>query len=198
MDVYPSEFMKQNPQPSIIKKLPLILMSALAPSLSGLHAASEQSDAKQEKIVYSSNKISLEQVPLKELNATSLGNMVGLLGIEYTAIGDDYLAAKMPVNHKTRQLMGQLHGGASVVLAETVGTMAANLVVDRTQYVCVGISIHASHMRKVIAGRNVYVYAVATPLHIGKSTQVWQIKITDDQKQLVCASQLTVRVLDKR
>lgn len=159
-------------------------MSALAVSLSGLHAAPEPK-----------NMHLPTDISLTELNATSQGNMVGLLGIEYTAIGVDYLAAKMPVNHKTRQLMGQLHGGASVVLAETLGTMAANLVVDRAQYYCVGISIHASHMRKATEG---YVYAVATPLHIGKSTQVWQIKITDEQKQLVCASQLTVKVLDKR
>ncbi|MEM7383234.1 MAG: hotdog fold thioesterase [Bacteroidota bacterium] len=134
-------------------------------------------------------------IALAELNATSQGNMVGFLGIEYTAIDADYLAAKMPVSQKTQQPIGWLHGGASVVLAETIGSMAANLAVDRAQYYCVGLSIHANHMRRVTQG---YVYAVATPLHTGKSTQVWQIKITDEQKQLVCASQLTVKVLDKR
>ena len=172
-------------------------MSTLAVSLSGLHAASKQSDPKQEKIVYSSTKVSLEQVPLKELNATSPGNMVGLLGIEYTAIGDDYLAAKMPVNHKTKQFMGWLHGGASVALAETVGLTAANLLVNDDQY-CVPVSSDSSHMRKVIAGKNVYIYAIAIPLRVGTKTQTWQIKITDDDKQLVCATTLTVEIRDKQ
>lgn len=85
--------------------------------------------------------------------------------------------------------------GAYVVLAETVGSMAANLVVGRTQYHCVGLSIHANHMRRITQG---YVYAVATPLHIGRSTQVWQIQPTDEQKQLVCASQLTTAMLAKQ
>jgi 1,4-dihydroxy-2-naphthoyl-CoA hydrolase len=90
--------------------------------------------------------------------------------------------------------MGILHGGASVVLAETVGTMAANLVVDRAQYYCVGLEINANHVRKATGG---YVYGQATPLHIGKSTHVWQIHITDDQDQLICTSRLTVAVLTK-
>ena len=197
MDVYPSEFMKQNHQPSIIKKLPLILMSALAVSLSGLHAASEPSDAQQEKNVYSSNKISLKQVPLQELNATNLKNMVGLLGIEYTAIGDDYLAAKMPVNHQTKQCIGNLHGGASVVLAETVGLTAANLLVNNDQY-CVPVSTDSSHVRKVIAGENVYVYARAIPLRVSTKTQTWQIRITNDDNQLVSVTTLTLEIRDKQ
>jgi 1,4-dihydroxy-2-naphthoyl-CoA hydrolase len=135
-----------------------------------------------------------QDITLAQLNATSQGNMVGELGIEYTTLGPDYLAARMPVNHKTKQPMGLLHGGASVVLAETVGSMASNLIVDRTQQYGVGLEINANHVRKATDG---YVYAVAKPLHIGKSTHVWEIHITDEQEQLVCVSRLTVAILSK-
>lgn len=138
----------------------------------------------------------VKNVTLDELNATSQGNMVGYLGVEYTAIGTDYLEAKMLVGPKTCQPEGILHGGASVVLAETVGSVAANLCVDRTQYYCVGLDINANHVRQVPKGD--CVYAVARPLHIGKTTQVWQIHITNEQQQLVCVSRLTVAVLNKR
>jgi 1,4-dihydroxy-2-naphthoyl-CoA hydrolase len=135
-----------------------------------------------------------QDITLAQLNATSQGNMIGELGIEYTALGPDYLVAKMPVNHKTKQPMGLLHGGASVVLAETVGSMASNILVDRTQHYGVGLEINANHVRKATEG---YVYAVAKPLHIGKSTHVWDIRITDEQEQLICASRLTVAILPK-
>jgi 1,4-dihydroxy-2-naphthoyl-CoA hydrolase len=135
-----------------------------------------------------------QDITLAQLNATSQGNMIGELGIEYVDLGPDYLVAKMPVDHRTRQPMGILHGGASVVLAETVGSMASNLLVDLTQYYGVGLEINANHMRKVTEG---YVYAVAKPLHIGKSTHVWEIRITDEQERLVCASRLTVAILSK-
>jgi len=133
-------------------------------------------------------------ISLAMLNATSRGNLIDHLGIEYIDLGPDALYARMPVDQRTKQPMGILHGGASVALAETVGSMAANLVVDRTKYYCVGLEINANHIRKATDG---YVYAEAIPLHVGKSTHVWQIHITDEQKQLVCASRLTVAVLEK-
>ena len=135
-------------------------------------------------------------ITLNALNASSQGNMAGYLEMEYTALGADYLAAKMPVGPKTCQPQGLLNGGASVALAETVGSMAANLCVDRTQYYCLGLDINANHLRKVEEGSEVH--AVAKPLHVGKTTQVWQIHITNEQEQLICASRLTVAVLAKK
>ena len=131
-------------------------------------------------------------ISLVALNAASQGNMAGFLGIEYTYITTDHLEAKMPVVPKTRQPQGLLSGGASVALAETVGSVAANLCVDQNKYYCLGLDINANHIRKVGEG---YVYAVAKPLHIGKTTHVWQIHITDEQKRLVCISRLTMAVL---
>ncbi|XWN35547.1 MAG: hotdog fold thioesterase [Roseivirga sp.] len=131
-------------------------------------------------------------ITLAMLNATSQGNMAGFLGIEYTEIGPDYLEAKMPVVSQTRQPQGLLNGGASVALAEIVGSVAASLCVDRTQYYCLGLDINANHVRKVSEG---YVYARATPLHVGRTTHVWQIHITNESQQLVCASRLTMAVL---
>ncbi len=133
-------------------------------------------------------------ISLDMLNVTSRSNLIAHLGIEYIDLGSDALYARMPVDQRTKQPMGILHGGASVVLAETVGTMAANLVVDRNKYYCVGLEVNANHVRKATEG---YVYAEAIPLHIGRSTHVWQIHITDEQKQLVCTSRLTVAVLEK-
>lgn len=134
-------------------------------------------------------------ITLDMLNVTSAGNLIGHLGIEYTSLREDALCAKMPVDKRTKQPMGILHGGASVVLAETVGSMAANLMVDRDKYYCVGLEINANHVRKATEG---YVYAEAKPLHVGKSTHVWEIYITDEQGQLVCISRLTAAVLEKQ
>jgi 1,4-dihydroxy-2-naphthoyl-CoA hydrolase len=99
---------------------------------------------------------------------------VDRLGIEVTAFGDDYLCAKMPVDHRTCQPMGILHGGASVSLAETVGSLAATMAVDKDHY-CVGLEINANHLR---SEKNGYVHATATAIHIGRSTQVWNIKLS--------------------
>ncbi|MEM9417396.1 MAG: hotdog fold thioesterase [Bacteroidota bacterium] len=137
-----------------------------------------------------------DDITLAAINATSEGNMAGYLNIEYTELGDDYLAASMPVGPKTCQHQGLLSGGASVALAETVGSVAATLCVDRAQYYCLGLDINANHLRKVEAGSNVY--AVAKPLHVGRTTHVWQIHITNEQGQLICASRLTVAVLAKK
>jgi 1,4-dihydroxy-2-naphthoyl-CoA hydrolase len=122
-------------------------------------------------------------------------NILAHLGIEYTAIGKDYICGKMPVDERTMQPMNILHGGASVVLAESLGSVAANLCIDREKQYCVGLEVNANHIRSVTKG---YVYARTEAIHIGKSTQIWETKITDEAGKLVCISRLTVAVMDKR
>ena len=117
------------------------------------------------------------------------------LGIEFLEVGDNFLTAKMPVDHRTKQPYGLLHGGASCVLAETLGSIASALVVDSSKFICVGLEINANHIRSV---RDGFVTAIATPIHIGGTTHVWDIKIHDDQSKLVCISRLTVAILEKR
>lgn len=134
-----------------------------------------------------------EPVDLDRLNATRNDSMVQHLGIEFTAAGEDYLEATMPVDRRTHQPMGILHGGASVALAETVGSVAASLCVDAAHY-CVGLEINANHIRAKRAG---VVRARARPRHLGRSTQVWEIDITDDDGRLVCVSRLTMAVLPR-
>jgi 1,4-dihydroxy-2-naphthoyl-CoA hydrolase len=114
------------------------------------------------------------------------------LGIEFTEIGENYLKAKMPVDSRTRQPYGLLHGGASVALAETMGSIASAFVIDTTQFYCVGIEINANHVRGVKEGN---VFGTVIPLHIGNSTHVWDIKIHNEQEKLVCVSRLTVAIL---
>ncbi len=131
----------------------------------------------------------------KQLNQMNRGNMAGFLGIEYTEVGSDYLCARMPVDERTRQPMGLLHGGASVALAETLGSIAAYLTIDADKQYCVGLDINANHVRGVTGG---FVYGKATPLHLGRSTQVWEIRITDEAGKLVCISRLTMAVLERK
>jgi 1,4-dihydroxy-2-naphthoyl-CoA hydrolase len=119
----------------------------------------------------------------------------GHLGIEFTDIGDNYLKARMPVDDRTRQPYGLLHGGASAALAETLGSVASALVIDQRQYDCVGLEINANHIRGVKDG---FVFGTVLPLHIGGLTHVWEIRIIDSQEKLVCVSRLTVAVLKKR
>jgi 1,4-dihydroxy-2-naphthoyl-CoA hydrolase len=116
------------------------------------------------------------------------------LGMEFTEIGEDFLKGRMPVDNRTRQPYGLLHGGASVALAETLGSVGAALVVDRQRYNTVGLEINANHVRGVREG---FVTGTARPLHIGKTTQVWEIRITDERDKLVCISRLTVAILPK-
>ncbi len=116
------------------------------------------------------------------------------IGIRLTAIGDDYLSASMPVDQRTMQPMGLLHGGASVALAETLGSLAANCVVDRARHACVGQEINANHLRPVRGG---IVTGTARPVHLGARSQVWQIHIVDEKDRLVCISRLTMAVLDR-
>lgn len=128
------------------------------------------------------------------LNDSRRLTMLEHLGIEFVEIGADYIKAKMPVDHRTIQPFGLLHGGASAALAETLGSVAANLCVDREKKMCVGLEINANHVRPVSSG---FVYGVARPVHIGDATQVWEIHIENEQKKLVCISRLTLAVLDK-
>ncbi|MBV1907706.1 MAG: hotdog fold thioesterase [Kangiellaceae bacterium] len=131
---------------------------------------------------------------LNQLNHTRKQTLVETLGIMITDFGDDYLTASMPVESRTHQPMGILHGGASVVLAETVGSIAANMAVDDKHY-CVGMEINANHLRPVKSG---LVYATCHPIHIGNSTQVWDIRISDERQRPVCISRLTMAVLVKK
>jgi 1,4-dihydroxy-2-naphthoyl-CoA hydrolase len=132
---------------------------------------------------------------IARLNETNRPNMGTHIGIEFMDIGDDYLVARMPVDEKTRQPYGILHGGASVVLAETVGSVASYLVVDHEKFLTVGQEVNANHLRAVKEGG--YVTAHCTPLHLGGSSHVWDIKLRDDQGRLTCVSRLTVAVLSK-
>jgi len=116
------------------------------------------------------------------------------IGIEFVEVGENYIKAKMPVDPRTRQAYGILHGGASVTLAETVGSVASVMIVDPAKFYCVGVEINANHIRSIKEG---FVYATALPLHLGSSTHVWDIKIVDEQERLICVSRLTVYVLKR-
>lgn len=133
------------------------------------------------------------QMPVAErLTACGQESMPSHVGIEFVDCGPDWLRARMPVDHRTLQPFGRLHGGASVVLAETVGSMAGALVVDPVSFVCVGLEINANHVRPA---RDGWVYATARPEALGRTTQVWSIKITDEAEKLVCVSRLTLAVI---
>jgi 1,4-dihydroxy-2-naphthoyl-CoA hydrolase len=133
-------------------------------------------------------------ITLEELNGYQQQTLVSRLGIRYTEIGEDYLKAVMPVDERTKQPAGILHGGASVALAETLGSTGANLVVDRDQKLCVGLEINANHVRAMREGE---VTGTARPLHRGGTTQIWEIRISDAKDRLVCVSRITLAVLDR-
>ncbi len=129
---------------------------------------------------------------LKDLNAYCQNTIAHFLEIEFIEIGDDFLIARMPVNAKTQQPLGMLHGGASCVLAEQTGSMAANLHLNRQTHVALGLDINANHIKAVKSG---FVFAKAIALHIGSKTQVWEIKITNEKQELTCISRLTMVVV---
>ena len=120
------------------------------------------------------------------------GTMIDHLGIEVVDIGDDWIKARMPVDRRTVQPQGRLHGGASVALAETVGSIAANMAIAGNDQLAVGLDINANHIRPVKEG---FVYGTATPESLGRTTQVWTIRITDDEDRLVCIARLTMAVI---
>lgn len=131
---------------------------------------------------------------LEEINKIFAKNMTGYLDIHATEINKDFLVAAMPVTSKVKQPIELLHGGASVVLAESVGSIASNLIIDPSVFVGVGMEINANHLRSVYSGT---VYATCTPLHIGQKTHVWDIKIKNEEDILICISRLTVAIVRK-
>lgn len=128
---------------------------------------------------------------INQMNSLPQKSMTDFLGIAFTEVGDDYLCAKMPVDERTKQPFGLLHGGASCVLAETLGSVAGNLCLEHGKQVVVGVEINANHIRSATSG---YVYGKATPINIGRTIQVWNIEIVNDEGKLVCVSRLTVAV----
>ena len=130
--------------------------------------------------------------PLEQARARGKGTLLEHLGIELMEAGDDWLRARMPVDGRTRQPADVLHGGASVVLAETLASWAATFCVDPAKFHCVGLEINANHLRPVAEG---FVYGTARPLHLGRSTQLWDIRITNEDEKLVCVSRVTMAVL---
>lgn len=134
-------------------------------------------------------------VTLEMLNAMSHNTLVEHLGIEITRLGNDFIEARMPVDRRTHQPYGLLHGGASVALAETLGSVAAHCTLTDANKYCVGLEINANHIRSVKSG---FVYGVTRPLHLGSRTQVWETRITNEQQELVCISRITMAVVDKR
>jgi 1,4-dihydroxy-2-naphthoyl-CoA hydrolase len=135
------------------------------------------------------------QATPEQLRARSRNTLAEWLDIRVTEIGPDYLRATMPVNSHTHQPQGILHGGASVALAETVGSLAANLCVDVTKYVCVGQEINANHLRPASSG---LVTGTARPYHVGGRSHVWGIEIRDENDKLVCVSRITMAVVERK
>jgi 1,4-dihydroxy-2-naphthoyl-CoA hydrolase len=133
-------------------------------------------------------------VTLEQLQESVRNTLSEHLGIRYTEIGTDYLRATMPVDARTHQPAGVLHGGASLALAESIGSVGANLCIDRSTHVCVGQEINANHLRPVAAG---LVTATARPYHVGARSQVWHIEIAEEKGKLVCVSRLTMAVLPR-
>jgi 1,4-dihydroxy-2-naphthoyl-CoA hydrolase len=135
-----------------------------------------------------------KDLTLQDLLPLGKGTMSEHVGIEFTELGNNYIKGRMPVDHRTNQPYGLLHGGASAVLAETLGSVGSALVADGSKFYCVGLEINANHIR---SARDGYVTGQATPLHLGRQTHVWDIKITNEEGKLVCVSRLTVAILPR-
>ncbi|MDQ3049159.1 MAG: hotdog fold thioesterase [Bacteroidota bacterium] len=133
-----------------------------------------------------------KEYKIEDLQWMLKGNMCEAIGIEITELTDDSIKGRMPVDHRTVQPMNILHGGASVALAESLGSIASNLIIDNSQYACVGLDINANHLRPASSG---YVYAEAKAIHIGKKTHVWSIEIKNEAGKMVCISRLTMAVI---
>lgn len=131
-------------------------------------------------------------VDLAQLNTMNERDMISRLGLVYTAVSDGQIEAEFEIDARTRQPFGLLHGGFSCVVSESMGSVAANLCVDRKHFVCVGIEINASHLRGVSEGR---VHARCTPIRVGRSTHVWQTDLHDETGRHLCVSRLTVAVV---
>lgn len=133
--------------------------------------------------------------PLDELNQQGAGTLAESLGIRITELGEDFLRGTMPCDARTRQPFGLLHGGASVALAETLGSLAGNLCLDSDRFLAVGLEISANHLRPVTSGA---VHGTARAIHVGRQTQVWDIRIEDDEGRMSCISRLTLAVIPKQ
>jgi 1,4-dihydroxy-2-naphthoyl-CoA hydrolase len=134
---------------------------------------------------------------LKVADLRPIGNntMAEYLDIEWKEVGNDFISATMPVDHRTIQPYGLLHGGASCVLAETVGSVASAMVIDHSNFICVGLEINANHIRSAREGK---VIGTAKPIHLGATTHVWDIRIVDEKERLICVSRLTVAILPRK
>jgi 1,4-dihydroxy-2-naphthoyl-CoA hydrolase len=135
-----------------------------------------------------------DATPMEHVGPHNRETLVETLGIEVTEAGDDYLKGRMPVDRRTRQPAGVLHGGASVALAETLASWGAAFCVDRSRQSVVGMEINANHVRAVTEG---YVHGIARPAHLGRASQIWEVRITDERDRLVCISRVTMAVLDR-
>ncbi len=135
-----------------------------------------------------------DNISLEDLTTLGKNTMSEYIGIEFTEIGENYLKGRMPVDQRTNQPYGLLHGGASCVLSETLGSIASALVIDQSKFICVGLEINANHIRSARSG---FVTGTVSPLHLGRSTHVWDIKIVDENQKLVCVSRLTVAIIAK-
>ncbi|CAN5897672.1 hotdog fold thioesterase [soil metagenome] len=136
-----------------------------------------------------------KEVTVANLQSLAPGTMSNHLGMEWVEIGSDFLKMKMPVDERTRQPYGLLHGGASCALAETIGSIGSHLVIDAEKYLCVGLEINANHISSARSG---FVIATAISLHIGSTTHVWDIKIHNEAGKLVCVCRLTVAILRRK
>ena len=136
-----------------------------------------------------------KNIKVAHLQEISKNTMVDHLGMEFLEIGENFIMAKMPVDHRTRQPMGLLHGGASAALAETLGSVASAILLDMNKFNCVGLEINANHIK---SARNGFVFGKVTPIHLGRKTHVWDVKITNESKELICICRLTVVILEKK
>lgn len=135
-----------------------------------------------------------ENISVEQAGKMQKGTLLEALDIRITELGDDFIRGDMPVDHRTVQPYGILHGGASVSLAESLGSVGAHLCVDSSKFFCVGMEINANHLRPATKGR---VTGTARPVHRGRSSHVWSIKIHDEQSKLVCISRITMAVVEK-
>lgn len=136
-----------------------------------------------------------QTIDLERINAWNSNTLVEHLGMRVTEVGEDFVRGTMPVDARTRQPFGLLHGGASVALAESLGSLGANLVLDVSKEMAVGLDINANHLRAATHGT---VSGTARPVHLGRSTQVWEIRIENDERELICISRLTMAVVPRR
>ena len=132
---------------------------------------------------------------LQELNQWMQNSLVQHLGIEFSEIGENFLSAKMPVEARTMQPMQILHGGATVALVETTANAAANLCIDFSRFLCVGLELNVNHIKTVRSGN---VEATARPIHLGKATQVWDVQVRNEEKEITAVGRLTVFVLERK